>query len=1397
MKRGFSDWMVLILVFSAIGASAQSLNDAVLTQEEHSDRTTYSLEFPLAPGGLTRIEKSDDLVTWSPQAYWWGFRTTDVAYWPLFSVAKPDPLTGTPQVEDDPDYVPPTHVTLLLEFSDSGLIANWTSLDDTNEDFEARAQIRYQFNFLADYENLWNLFPLYAEQYGDFYFMLLTYRSESAQNSIIPPYNPSLGLNDSLMVAELLRSLPLIEDKMEANAAAAQNAPPPPPPSPDSKGFWRTKLTDASLLDSDNDGLSNQWEIDNGTNWMSVDTDLDGLTDDIDSDPLINEALVDPDGANHGSLNDHRLIGRWDLEFFALENVVSEYPDAPSGNIGVFPSSVTGQVGLRIDDPFLQSSWDGFNNPSGMPSRAVSLAGGSVFGLTGQANLGSAAQLPSSLLSTYDELTFSFWLKLPEELFTSGTQIYTPPLFPGWPASWSGDDPKAYALLSIGERDPFSSNPSPAFAWVLTPSINVANVGQTVRTWTDDYELSLERWQKNGPSATGLRKTQLASWTIDSAQLADGGWNHLALSLERGSDTKAYHNGVELSRTFLMPTSGFPLLNFSDDIAANTTFIEMGRLYPDDSRFTGTTLIAQDDEAIPGPLEMRLDRVRVYSSILPSSDVDSLYNTDVDRDGLLDRNEAKEILWRDLPGPGQTSGDAQRPFNSLFSGSSEPHKEYFYTARPFYADPADADHDDDGLTSLFEQNVIGSNMGSADTDGDFIPDKWEYDFLGALAVLDKSSANQNSDGDSLLNIQEYEHQTDPLNSDTDGDLVNDDVELLHGSFPDDISDGGLPVADENKFTMTLTVGDQSGSQSESYEALVHEFDPETGEEIRIAKVVSGQIAQVLSPRVFELPLNSAYSVQLKWLKTNNQSNGGDGPDYDYTFDIEITGENPPLLIEPYDPTCGCLGDENITGSFTDRDDFVQTVQNKRVLVPEIRVTEFATESGFDDFERREEDDPLDFPWLMIPGDGAKPAKCKVHGLGVSEKQLECDDENIVLNPEISGASDPFVLSHQGVTMEQESFTKVSGGPKILNLAIYPRKTFRLKMHVITLPNDDVDMNNVEKDKGLPDQICIAKNGGVFHSLPESNSDDDFTQIGETAIHNGPNGICETEKSGTDSQVIPVGQGKPNVSFISAGLNGVINTKPEGDDEVSADGLFITTGLDGIRDTNIPESKVPMNVPTKEELESTLNRIYGNQVNIYFEVIREDITVNFDVGHTDSDHPDYEHWGVNNELDFFLSTENQTQEEEVLIALENDEDSGDFDFHVYYVPARIRQHLLLSSGPIKGLTFDAIALENNFRSYIDVTAGLELTPEVHAITTAHEVGHFRFPEAVRGLKHPYDFTFAGQHEVNLEGFPLKDFEDDKKRLMFTPMDLNMDNRNPENDEYPSLLIKPEWDILHGR
>ncbi|MBN2015545.1 DUF4215 domain-containing protein [Candidatus Dojkabacteria bacterium] len=89
--------------------------------------------------------------------------------------------------------------------------------------------------------------------------------------------------------------------------------------------------------------------------------------------------------------------------------------------------------------------------------------------------------------------------------------------------------------------------------------------------------------------------------------------------------------------------------------------------------------------------------------------------------------------------------------------------------------------------------------GKEDTDGDGIPDEWEDRYDCVSSTVPDSGGDPDSDG--LTNKEEYENGTDPCDSDTDDDGINDGEEVKeHGTDPNDSDsdDDGLSDGDEVK-----------------------------------------------------------------------------------------------------------------------------------------------------------------------------------------------------------------------------------------------------------------------------------------------------------------------------------------------------------------------------------------------------------------------------------------------------------------------------------------------------------------------------------------------------------------------------------------------------------------------
>ena len=108
------------------------------------------------------------------------------------------------------------------------------------------------------------------------------------------------------------------------------------------------------------------------------------------------------------------------------------------------------------------------------------------------------------------------------------------------------------------------------------------------------------------------------------------------------------------------------------------------------------------------------------------------------------------------------------------------------------SNPFEADFDEDKVSNYTELWNGTDPLHKADTDADGMPDDWkiEHDFDPANA----SDASLDTDNDGLTNAEEYQHNCNPRNPDTDGDLLSDGAEVnLHGTNPLswDTDDDGL------------------------------------------------------------------------------------------------------------------------------------------------------------------------------------------------------------------------------------------------------------------------------------------------------------------------------------------------------------------------------------------------------------------------------------------------------------------------------------------------------------------------------------------------------------------------------------------------------------------------------
>ncbi|MFX1252815.1 MAG: binary toxin-like calcium binding domain-containing protein, partial [Promethearchaeota archaeon] len=251
-------------------------------------------------------------------------------------------------------------------------------------------------------------------------------------------------------------------------------------------------------------------------------------------------------------------------------------------------------------------------------------------------------------------------------------------------------------------------------------------------------------------------------------------------------DTALIESGISLVEVRIRSGSWAP----ANVVIANTTYDYYWNISTADEGLTPIEVRATDNAGNQGTASVNVI-------------VDNDPEPDEDNDGLPDSLE-------DIYGTNKSLPDSD------FDGLNDGDEVFIYLT-----DPLNNDTDSDGLLDGEEVNTYGTNATLPDTDGDTLPDGWEVAYL--LDPLNGTDAGDDPDTDGLNNLEEYNQGTDPRNSDSDGDGVNDGDEVnTYSSDPNNPdSDGdGLEDGEEVTYGTNLNNPDSDGDGLSDYDEVI-------------------------------------------------------------------------------------------------------------------------------------------------------------------------------------------------------------------------------------------------------------------------------------------------------------------------------------------------------------------------------------------------------------------------------------------------------------------------------------------------------------------------------------------------------------------------------------------------
>ncbi len=318
-------------------------------------------------------------------------------------------------------------------------------------------------------------------------------------------------------------------------------------------------------------------------------------------------------------------------------------------------------------------------------------------------------------------------------------------------------------------------------------------------------------------------------------------------ALDHDSDNDGIFDGTEMgiTKNDLQPNTDLNKNHFFEDAdpTTNTSMVH----WDTDGDHLGD---GEEDKNKNGRLDKELNETDPLFADRDNDGIEDKADDDIDGDGMTNEFEwlfeldAYDPLdaYEDLDGDGYTNyeeylGDDNKPGNKDWTDPKDPN--HYPKVDPYVDTDGDnvpdikdpnpnqnIDSDGDGLSDDYEDFYDGDATTSnpwpvggdldkynqdtdgdgytdgddafpldptkwvqTDTDGDGLPDSWEIIYFGDLS----NESQEDPDGDSLTNIEEYRHGTNPMHKDTDGDGQLDGWEVKFGYDP--LDPASVPGAD--------------------------------------------------------------------------------------------------------------------------------------------------------------------------------------------------------------------------------------------------------------------------------------------------------------------------------------------------------------------------------------------------------------------------------------------------------------------------------------------------------------------------------------------------------------------------------------------------------------------------